>query len=194
MAMEMEQDVEVPQEEPTQEEGMDQEMMSMFDGPIPGASLTEELGSEPNERPPQYVVPDEALLYVKEQINQPEAFERIVIAAGLDIPIELVARAIVFSGWALGKYTHDISLLIFGPVFGYMLDMLNEEGIDHVPLAERADDPDLEKAMALLADYKRFKGEDEQSLEEDSEERTEEEPMEMEEVDEPEETEVPKQV
>tara|TARA_B100000085_G_C18562853_1_gene520284 strand:- start:4017 stop:4622 length:606 start_codon:yes stop_codon:yes gene_type:complete len=191
MAMEMEQDVEVPQEEPTQEEGMDQEMMSMFDGPIPGASLTEELGSEPNERPPQYVVPDEALLYVKEQINQPEAFERIVIAAGLDIPIELVARAIVFSGWALGKYTHDISLLIFGPVFGYMLDMLNEEGVDHVPLAERADDPDLEKAMALLADYKRFKGEGEQSSEENSEEQTEEEPMEMEEVDEPEETKVP---
>ena len=191
MAMEMEQDVEVPQEELMEEEGMDQEMMSMFDGPIPGASLTEELGSEPNERPPQYVVPDEALQYVKEQVSTPEAFERILLAAELDIPIELVARAIVFSGWALGKYTHDISLLIFGPVFGYMLDMLNEEGVDHVPLAERADDPDLEKAMALLADYKRFKGEDEQSLEEDSEEQTEEEPMEMEEVDEPEETEVP---
>ena len=187
MAMEMEQDVEVPQEEPTQEEDMDQKMMTMFDGPIPGASLTEELGSEPNERPPQYVVPDEALQYVKEQVSTPEAFERILLAAELDIPIELVARAIVFSGWALGKYTHDVSMMIFGPVFGYMLDMLNEEGIEHIALADREEDPELEKAMLLLEEYQEFKNKN--SKEEPESE--EEEESEVVEEDEPEESEVP---
>ena len=183
----MEQDVEVSQEEPTQEEGMDQKMMTMFDGPIPGASLTEELGSEPNERPPQYVVPDEALQYVKEQVSTPEAFERILLAAELDIPIELVARAIVFSGWALGKYTHDVSMMIFGPVFGYMLDMLNEEGIEHIALADREEDPELEKAMLLLEEYQEFKNKN--SKEEPESE--EEEESEVGEEDEPEESEVP---
>lgn len=187
MTMEMEQDVEVPQEEPTQEEDMDQKMMTMFDGPIPGASLTEELGSEPNERPPQYVVPDEALQYVKEQVSTPEAFERILLAAELDIPIELVARAIVFSGWALGKYTHDVSMMIFGPVFGYMLDMLNEEGIEHIALADREEDPELEKAMLLLEEYQEFKNKN--SKEEPESE--EEEESEVVEEDEPEESEVP---
>ena len=183
----MEQDVEVSQEEPTQEEGMDQKMMTMFDGPIPGASLTEELGSEPNERPPQYVVPDEALQYVKEQVSTPEAFERILLAAELDIPIELVAIAIVFSGWALGKYTHDVSMMIFGPVFGYMLDMLNEEGIEHIALADREEDPELEKAMLLLEEYQEFKNKN--SKEEPESE--EEEESEVVEEDEPEESEVP---
>ena len=183
----MEQDVEVSHEEPTQEEGMDQKMMTMFDGPIPGASLTEELGSEPNERPPQYVVPDEALQYVKEQVSTPEAFERILLAAELDIPIELVARAIVFSGWALGKYTHDVSMMIFGPVFGYMLDMLNEEGIEHIALADREEDPELEKAMLLLEEYQEFKNKN--SKEEPESE--EEEESEVVEEDEPEESEVP---
>jgi len=187
MTMEMEQDVEVPQEEPTQGEDMDQKMMTMFDGPIPGASLTEELGSEPNERPPQYVVPDEALQYVKEQVSTPEAFERILLAAELDIPIELVARAIVFSGWALGKYTHDVSMMIFGPVFGYMLDMLNEEGIEHIALADREEDPELEKAMLLLEEYQEFKNKN--SKEEP--ELEEEEESEVVEEDEPEESEVP---
>ncbi len=187
MTMEMEQDVEVPQEEPTQGEDMDQKMMTMFDGPIPGASLTEELGSEPNERPPQYVVPDEALQYVKEQVSTPEAFERILLAAELDIPIELVARAIVFSGWALGKYTHDVSMMIFGPVFGYMLDMLNEEGIEHIALADREEDPELEKAMLLLEEYQEFKNKN--SKEEPESE--EEEESEVVEEDEPEESEVP---
>ena len=182
----MEQDVEVPQEEPTQEEDMDQKMMTMFDGPIPGASLTEELGSEPNERPPQYVVPDEALQYVKEQVSTPEAFERILLAAELDIPIELVARAIVFSGWALGKYTHDVSMMIFGPVFGYMLDMLNEEGIEHIALADREEDPELEKAMLLLEEYQEFKNKNSKE-----EPESEEEESEVVEEDEPEESEVP---
>ena len=186
MTMEMEQDVEVPQEEPTQEEDMDQKMMTMFDGPIPGASLTEELGSEPNERPPQYVVPDEALQYVKEQVSTPEAFERILLAAELDIPIELVARAIVFSGWALGKYTHDVSMMIFGPVFGYMLDMLNEEGIEHIALADREEDPELEKAMLLLEEYQEFKNKNSKE-----EPESEEEESEVVEEDEPEESEVP---
>ena len=162
-------------------------MMTMFDGPIPGASLTEELGSEPNERPPQYVVPDEALQYVKEQVSTPEAFERILLAAELDIPIELVARAIVFSGWALGKYTHDVSMMIFGPVFGYMLDMLNEEGIEHIALADREEDPELEKAMLLLEEYQEFKNKN--SKEEPESE--EEEESEVVEEDEPEESEVP---
>ena len=184
----MEQDVEVPQEEPTQEEDMDQKMMTMFDGPIPGASLTEELGSEPNERPPQYVVPDEALQYVKEQVSTPEAFERILLAAELDIPIELVARAIVFSGWALGKYTHDVSMMIFGPVFGYMLDMLNEEGIEHIALADREEDPELEKAMLLLEEYQEFKN---KNSKEEPESEEEEESEVVEEEDEPEESEVP---
>ena len=186
MTMEMEQDVEVSQEEPTQEEDMDQKMMTMFDGPIPGASLTEELGSEPNERPPQYVVPDEALQYVKEQVSTPEAFERILLAAELDIPIELVARAIVFSGWALGKYTHDVSMMIFGPVFGYMLDMLNEEGIEHIALADREEDPELEKAMLLLEEYQEFKNKNSKE-----EPESEEEESEVVEEDEPEESEVP---
>jgi hypothetical protein len=186
--MEMEQDVEVPQEEPTQEEDMDQKMMTMFDGPIPGASLTEELGSEPNERPPQYVVPDEALQYVKEQVSTPEAFERILLAAELDIPIELVARAIVFSGWALGKYTHDVSMMIFGPVFGYMLDMLNEEGIEHIALADREEDPELEKAMLLLEEYQEFKN---KNSKEEPESEEEEESEVVEEDNDPEESEVP---
>jgi hypothetical protein len=188
MTMEMEQDVEVPQEEPTQEEDMDQKMMTMFDGPIPGASLTEELGSEPNERPPQYVVPDEALQYVKEQVSTPEAFERILLAAELDIPIELVARAIVFSGWALGKYTHDVSMMIFGPVFGYMLDMLNEEGIEHIALADREEDPELEKAMLLLEEYQEFKN---KNSKEEPESEEEEESEVVEEDNDPEESEVP---
>jgi hypothetical protein len=178
MAMEMEEDITV---EETPE--MDQDTMSMFDGPIPGASLTTELGAEPHEKPPVYTDPDEAYEFLMNKIQSPEAFKRIMISAKLDIPVELTVRAIVFSGWALGQYTHDVMLLIFGPVFDGVLDLLEENDIPHIALAERAEDDTLEEAMQELEKYEKFKsGEDidsemvSEEVSEEPEEETEEEP------------------
>ena len=169
MAMEMEEDITV---EETPE--MDEDTMSMFDGPIPGASLTEELGSEINERPPVYTDPDEAYEFVMNKIQSPDAFERIMISAKLDIPVELTVRAIVFSGWALGQYTHDVMLLIFGPVFDAVLDLLEEQDIEHIALAERAEDESLEEAMQELERYEEFKSDTSVDSEEPEEEPKEE--------------------
>ena len=178
MAMEMEEDITV---EETPE--MDQDTMSMFDGPIPGASLTTELGAELHEKPPVYTDPDEAYEFLMNKIQSPEAFKRIMIPAKLDIPVELTVRAVVFSGWALGQYTHDVMLLIFGPVFDGVLDLLEENDIPHIALAERAEDDTLEEAMQELEKYEKFKsGEDVDSemvseeVSEEPEEETEEEP------------------
>ena len=178
MAMEMEEDITV---EETPE--MEEDTMSMFDGPIPGSSLTEELGSEINERPPVYTDPDEAYEFLMNKIQSPDAFERIMISAKLDIPVELTVRAIVFSGWALGQYTHDIMLMLFPVVFDGVLDLLEEKGIDHIPLAERAEDDTLEEAMEELEKYEKFKaGKDvdtemaSEEVSEESEEEPEEEP------------------
>ena len=178
MAMEMEEDITV---EETPE--MDQDTMSMFDGPIPGASLTTELGAEPHEKPPVYTDPDEAYEFLMNKVQSPEAFKRIMISAKLDIPVELTVRAVVFSGWALGQYTHDVMLLIFGPVFDGVLDLLEENDIPHIALAERAEDDTLEEAMQELEKYEKFKsGEDVDSemiseeVSEKPEEETEEEP------------------
>jgi hypothetical protein len=161
--------------DPTEDEtNMDQEMSEMFDGPIPGASLTEELGTEPNERPPQFVVPDEALNYVLTSISTADAFERIVIASKLDIPLELTARSIVFAGWALGKYSHDVMQLIYGPVLSEMMDMLDEAGVKYIPLAERKTDPTLDEAMDLLEEYEEFKGESKDTEAKELDEETDE--------------------
>ena len=119
MAMEMEEDITV---EETQE--ISQDTMSMFDGPTLRASLTTELGAEPHEKPPVYTDPDEAYEFLMNKIQSPEAFKRLMISAKLDIRVELTVRAVVFSVLSLGQYTHDVMLLIFGPVFDGVLDLL----------------------------------------------------------------------
>lgn len=167
--MSMEMEPEVMEEAPAMEDTSPE-----FNGPIPGSSLTGELGKEINERPPRIVDAAEAYRDVFSRISKPKAFQRIVISAKMDIPIELVARSLVFSGWAMGHYSQDIMLQIYGPVFAIMMEMLDEEGIEYVALAQRADDMRLSEAMEQLAEYEKFK---EGSVSEEEEVDTEVEMM-----------------
>lgn len=189
MAMEMEEDISVEESPETEETPqVEENNMDMFDGPIPGASLTEELGTEAHERPPVFTDPDEAYEFVMNKIQSPDAFERIMISAKLDIPVELTVRAIVFSGWALGQYTHEIMILIFGPVFDAVLDLLDEQDIKYIALAERAEDEQLEEAMQELERYEEFKSDmsvDSEEAEVEPEIEPEEEPEEESEVEVP---------
>ena len=147
-----------------------------FNGPIPGASLTHELGSQPDERPPVFVEPEDAYQYVVESIASEEAFERVVLSAKLGIPVELTVRSIVYAGWAQGFFTLDVMYLIYGPVFELVMAMLDKAGVEYLPLATRKEDQNLEEAYNLLEE---ITGEKEVSLPE--EEEVEEEPEEEEE-------------
>ena len=74
----------------------------------------------------------------------------------------------------MGHYSQDIMLQIYGPVFAIMMEMLDEEGIEYVALAQRADDMRLSEAMEQLAEYEKFK---EGSVSEEEEVDTEVEMM-----------------
>jgi hypothetical protein len=122
----------------------------MFDGPIPGSSLTRELGAEKHERPPVYTDPVEAFEFVVDGILSEEAAEKISLSAQIGVPAELIARSIVVTGWAEGYYTIDVLLLIFQPVFGIVMKLLDKAGIKYEKLALRKIDSRLEDAFAEL--------------------------------------------
>jgi|TARA_R110000822_G_scaffold66778_1_gene162979 hypothetical protein len=131
-----------------------QDPMQTFDGPIPGQALTEELGSAPHERPPQFSEPKEALQYMWEGLISEEGFKRLAIATELGVPVELIVRSLVFSGWAKGTFSFDTMLLIFGMLFDLTLRMLKEEEIPHMALAKRKEDDSLAKSVELLKEQR----------------------------------------
>ena len=153
---------------------MAEDATSLFDGAIPGSSLTGELGSEIHENPPIYTDPTEAYDYVVSGLMSDDGAERISIAAQLGVPAELIARSIVFSGWAQGYYTIDIMLLIFGPVFEVIMKLLDSAGIEYEKLAIRKSDDRLEKAFEELE--KRSESEEPEVEPEPQEEEEEEVP------------------
>jgi hypothetical protein len=159
-----------------------------FNGPIPGASLTHELGSQPDEKPPMFSDPADAYEDIATRLVQEESVKRISVAAELGVPMEIIARSIVFAGWAKGRYTIDTMYLIFGPVFEVIMSMLDAANVEYVDLAERAEDESLNKMMDMLEKRKDFigetvsgtsKGDDDEPVEEDTEEELEEEESEV---------------
>lgn len=150
-----------------------------FDGPIPGSALTGELGAEANERPPEFVDAEEAYADIASRINRPEAFIRLGLAAKQDIPVELIARSLLFSGWAMGKISHDVMLLILPDILELMSTMLDDAGIDHIVLANRKEDPRLREAIERVKEYESIiKPEEEDAEPEQTKEELEEEPEE----------------
>jgi hypothetical protein len=153
-----------------------------FNGPIPGASLTHEPGSQPDERPPMYVDPTEAYDFLVDRIANPDVFKRIAVAAELGVPLELMVRPIVFSGWAEGYYTNDVMHLIAGPIFELTGKLLEKSGVDYIPLAPRKQDESYENLLDML--YKRREAL-EQGLDEPDDEDEQPEMMQEEGVSEP---------
>ena len=66
------------------------------------------------------------------------------------MPVELIARSIVFSAWANGKIGFDTMYLIYAPIFELMMAMLDKSNVKYIPLAKRKADKTLEEAMDLL--------------------------------------------
>lgn len=156
-----------------------QENSPVFNGPIAGSSLTQELGAHTSEQPPIHVDPSEAYQEVADRLVSKGAFKRLAVSAELGIPVELTTRAIVYSGWAEGYYTIDTMYLIYGPILELATTLLDEAGIDYIALANRNEDDDLESAMELLREARGDNiTEDEVATEETEFEQLEEAPEE----------------
>jgi hypothetical protein len=87
-----------------------------FDAAIPGESLTKEPGNQPWERPPQFVNPSDAVEFIWKQISKPANMYSALTMMKQGVPVEAIAKVILFTGFSEGKWTPDVAMLIAKPV------------------------------------------------------------------------------
>ena len=87
-----------------------------FDTPVPGQGLTDEPGNYPWEHPPKYVTTDGAADHLWNRMSEPEFAEQIIAMLDAGVPVEAVARTILFGGFLNGKFSPDVAFLIAEPV------------------------------------------------------------------------------
>jgi hypothetical protein len=96
-----------------------------FDAPIPGQSLTAELGNRPWQNASQYSTVDEAIDYYMERMSSEEFMVQLADVLESDVPVTVLANTIQMAGVMEGKHTVDVGMLVL-PMLMEMIMMIGD--------------------------------------------------------------------
>lgn len=116
----------------------------LFQGSLPGQSLTKEMGSSPADLPPQYADANQALEHIFDLLTTPKQVTRLVLLLKKGVPAEYIARSILFAGFAKGKWTPDVALLSLKIIMAMIIAIGVQKGVK-----PKVFNPDKEQAAFL---------------------------------------------
>jgi|TARA_R110000824_G_scaffold399106_1_gene604046 hypothetical protein len=96
-----------------------------FDAPVPGESLTAELGGRPWQKPPQYSTVEDALEYYVPRLTDKDFESDLLDTMELGVPVTTMANSIQITGVMQGLHTVDVGLLLI-PVLMEMIAFLGD--------------------------------------------------------------------
>jgi len=102
-----------------------------FDGPIPGESLTREPKKFAWERPPEFVDPEDALMFYIDKIMEPKVMRRMMDALELGMSIKGLTEGLLRVGVSEGLHTIDVSLLVAPAIHEANKGMANDFGVEY---------------------------------------------------------------
>jgi len=156
-----------------------------LDRPIPGQSLTSELGARPWQSPPQYSTVDEVVDYYMERMSAEDFMVQLVDVLEMGVPVTTLANTIQMSSVMNGVHTLDTGMLAL-PIIMEMLMLLGDSagikynnGLDN-PNEIKTSNPTRDTLLTKVA--MQYKGKlDEADFEDTTDDTVEEE----EEIEEP---------
>ena len=124
----------------------------LFDRPIPGMSLTAELGNRPWQQPPQYSTVEEALQWYIPRLTNPEMLDQLLNVMESGIPLTTIADAMQTGGVMEGKHSLDVGILILPVLIETMAYLAEEAGIEYTEGSNVETSPDIidDSTMAVV--------------------------------------------
>lgn len=125
----------------------------MFNGPIPGQSLTREPKKYPWQRPPEVVDPNEAIMKHIENLEKPEVRDNLIFALEYGIPVKVLTNMLLTAAVSKGVHSIDVSLLINPVIHEYIINVAKDADAEYIEdfdrTAESAEEAQ-QKAVLLL--------------------------------------------
>ena len=149
-----------------------------FDAPIPGQSLTAEVGSRPWQNPPRYATVDEALEHYIPRITSSEMSNELLDIMEMGVPVTAIADTIQTGGVMQGLHTVDVGVLIL-PVLMEMLAYIAEDADIEYELGMKARiDEDKIPESKIALSMRKMRKEMPEAMASEKENVTVEEPVE----------------
>jgi|TARA_R110000796_G_scaffold170181_2_gene287052 hypothetical protein len=97
-----------------------------LDAPIPGMSLTHELGARPWQQPSQYSTMDEVIDYYITRMASEDFETSLLNTMEMNIPLTIMANTIQLAGVMEGKHNVDTGLLVL-PILIEMMMLIGDK-------------------------------------------------------------------
>ena len=102
-----------------------------FDAPLPGMSLTAEVGSRPWQNPPKYASVDEVVDHYVTRMVTPSRTEELLDIMELGVPVSSLADSLQMAGVMNGLHTVDVGVLVTPVIMETLAYMAEREGIEY---------------------------------------------------------------
>jgi len=157
-----------------------EDVTSMFDAPVPGESLTFELGSRPWQQAPQMSTVDEVIEYYMERMSTDDFMNQLMDVLELEVPITSIVNTMQLNSVMEGVHSVDVGVLVSPLLVEMIMYMADMAKVDYVSGLEKPDTSDKLSPTKIAKMMTKFKEEvDEMDVDEEPsvealEEKTEE--------------------
>ena len=108
-----------------------EEANTLFDAPIPGSALTDEIGSRPWQQPAKYSNVEDALEHYADKITDPSINASLLDAIEMGTPITSIAEILVQGSAMEGLHTIDVSILLLPVIMELLAYVADEAEIEY---------------------------------------------------------------
>jgi len=118
-----------------------------FDRPIPGMSMTHELGARPWQTPPTYATIEEASDYYIERMSNPKFKEQLLDVMEMKIPLTTLANTIQLASVMQGIHSIDTGLLIMPVLMELMMLIAEQNDVEYITGMERNKKEEIKESV-----------------------------------------------
>jgi len=136
-----------------------EDVTSMFDAPIPGESLTIELGSRPWQQASELSTVDEAIEYYMERLSTDEFMNQLMDVLELGVPITSIVNTMQLNSVMEGDHSVDVGALVSPLLVEMIMYMADMAKVDYVSGLEKPDTSDKLAPTKVAKMMNKFKQE-----------------------------------
>ena len=148
-------------------------MQPSLNRPIPGQSLTSELGGRPWQSPPQYATVDDAMDWYLERFDSQEVVEELMSVIESGIPLSTLANSMQLGAVLNGVHSIDVGVLVM-PIIIEMMKYLAEQTNTEYKMGDEPEETDRPSDAVIASALNELKNQQEGSDNEEPEMEEEE--------------------
>ena len=106
-------------------------LSAQIQAPIPGQSLTTELGARPWEKPARFTIPEEAMNYYLERFSDPERAAEMMDILESGFPVTNLIDGITMGGVMEGLHSIDVSIIIAPALYEFVTTLADSAEVEY---------------------------------------------------------------